>query len=119
MQGATRGPVTAVAGIEGHLIVAIGSKLMVYLWTGEKLEGCAFFDAPMQVVSSPQSELCSCIGCSTSFHFLVCTRMPLPVSVVSDETLAAQIKQASTLTNIHVQAQKCPSCFLGGVHQPS
>ena len=24
---------------------------MVYLWTGERLEGCAFFDAPLHVVS--------------------------------------------------------------------
>jgi hypothetical protein len=24
---------------------------MVYLWTGERLEGCAFFDAPLHVIS--------------------------------------------------------------------
>ena len=41
--------VSSVAGMEGHLIVAVASKLVVYVWTGEKLEGCAFFDAPLEV----------------------------------------------------------------------
>ena len=39
-RGATRGPVTAVAALEGHLLVAIGNKLLVHVWNGEKLEGC-------------------------------------------------------------------------------
>jgi hypothetical protein len=52
--GATRGPVTSVVGLEGHLMVAIGQKVLVHVWNGEKLEGCAFFDAPIYVVSDAQ-----------------------------------------------------------------
>ncbi|KAK3266649.1 hypothetical protein CYMTET_24739 [Cymbomonas tetramitiformis] len=50
-KGQTRGPVTAIVGMEGYLLLAIGTKLMLYIWNGKTLEGCAFFDVPLYVTS--------------------------------------------------------------------
>jgi cleavage and polyadenylation specificity factor subunit 1 len=42
---------TALSGLEGHLIVAIGNKLIVHSWDGADLLPVAFFDTPLHTVT--------------------------------------------------------------------
>ena len=42
---------TALSGLEGHLVVAIGNKLVVHQWDGELLHPVAFFDTPLHTVT--------------------------------------------------------------------
>ena len=42
---------TALSGLEGHLIIAIGNKLIVHSWDGEFLQPVAFFDTPLHTVT--------------------------------------------------------------------
>ena len=46
-----RGAVTAVASMQGYLLLAVARQLVVYHWTGSSLEEAAFFEAPMYIVS--------------------------------------------------------------------
>ena len=42
---------TALSGLEGHLVVAIGTKLIVHSWDGEQLLPVAFYDTPLHTVT--------------------------------------------------------------------
>ena len=46
-----RGAVTAVASMQGYLLLAVARQLVVYHWTGSSLEEAAFFEAPMYITS--------------------------------------------------------------------
>lgn len=46
-----QGPVTAVAAVEGFLVVAWGARLESHKWTGVKLETTAFHEAAVMVTS--------------------------------------------------------------------
>ena len=42
---------TALSGLEGHLAVAIGTKLIVHSYDGQQLTPVAFFDTPLHTVT--------------------------------------------------------------------
>ena len=42
---------TALSALDGHLIVAVGTKLTVHTWDGVELNSVAFFDTPIHTVS--------------------------------------------------------------------
>lgn len=42
---------TALSGLEGHLVVAIGTKLIVHSYDGQQLMPVAFFDTPLHTVT--------------------------------------------------------------------
>ena len=44
-----QGPVTGLATLDGSLVVAYGSRIDLYAWTGLKLQRVAFHDAPVEV----------------------------------------------------------------------
>lgn len=46
-----KGSISAIASLQGHLLVAIGPKIILHSWNGSELNGAAFFDAPLHVVS--------------------------------------------------------------------
>lgn len=46
-----KGAISAIASLQGHLLVAIGTKIILHSWTGTELVGAAFYDAPLYVVS--------------------------------------------------------------------
>lgn len=46
-----RGPITAIEAMEKCLLVAMGSKLLLHYWDGERLTEAAFFDAPLLITS--------------------------------------------------------------------
>ncbi|XP_057528252.1 cleavage and polyadenylation specificity factor subunit 1 [Amaranthus tricolor] len=47
-----KGAISAVASLQGHLLIAAGPKIILHKWTGTELNGVAFFDAPpLHVVS--------------------------------------------------------------------
>ena len=41
-----KGAISAVASLQGHLLLASGPKITLYKWTGTELNGVAFYDAP-------------------------------------------------------------------------
>lgn len=48
-----KGVISALASIQGYLLVASGPKVILHKWIGSELSGVAFFDAPpLYVVSS-------------------------------------------------------------------
>ncbi|KAJ3679867.1 hypothetical protein LUZ60_016145 [Juncus effusus] len=46
-----KGAVSALAPLQGHLLLASGPKITLNKWTGSDLIGVAFYDAPLHVVS--------------------------------------------------------------------
>ncbi|CAM6094104.1 unnamed protein product [Calypogeia fissa] len=46
-----KGSISAIASIQGNLLLAIGAKIILHTWNGSELNGAAFFDAPLYVVS--------------------------------------------------------------------
>ena len=42
---------TALAALDGHLMVAVGTKLTVHTWDGTELNSVAFYDTPIHTVS--------------------------------------------------------------------
>lgn len=47
-----KGAISAMAALQGHLLVASGPKIILHKWTGTELNGVAFFDVPpLHVVS--------------------------------------------------------------------
>lgn len=46
-----KGAISALASLQGHLLVASGPKITLHEWTGSELNGLAFYDAPLHVVS--------------------------------------------------------------------
>ncbi|GJP45869.1 hypothetical protein CLOM_g5211 [Closterium sp. NIES-68] len=46
-----RGSVAALTALQGNLLLAVGRQLVLYAWNGAELEGIAFLDAPLYVVS--------------------------------------------------------------------
>lgn len=47
-----KGAISAVASLQGHLLIASGPKIILHKWTGNELNGVAFFDAPPLYVVS-------------------------------------------------------------------
>lgn len=47
----SKGAVSAVASLQGHLLIASGPKITLNKWTGSELTAVAFYDAPLHVVS--------------------------------------------------------------------
>lgn len=47
----SKGAVSAVAALQGHLLIASGPKITLNKWTGSELTAVAFYDAPLHVVS--------------------------------------------------------------------
>lgn len=47
-----KGAISALASIQGYLLVASGPKVILHKWTGSELSGVAFFDAPPLYVVS-------------------------------------------------------------------
>ncbi|VAH41108.1 unnamed protein product [Triticum turgidum subsp. durum] len=47
----SKGAVSAVASLQGHLLIAAGPKITLSKWTGSELTAVAFYDAPLHVVS--------------------------------------------------------------------
>eukprot|EP00252_Welwitschia_mirabilis_P006620 TRINITY_DN1750_c0_g1_i1.p1 TRINITY_DN1750_c0_g1~~TRINITY_DN1750_c0_g1_i1.p1 ORF type:complete len:1015 (+),score=221.45 TRINITY_DN1750_c0_g1_i1:83-3046(+) len=46
-----KGAISAIASIQGHLLIAAGPKIILHQWNGQELNGFAFYDAPHYVVS--------------------------------------------------------------------
>ncbi|XLR27215.1 hypothetical protein S83_055115, partial [Arachis hypogaea] len=47
-----KGAISALASLQGHLLIASGPKIILHKWTGTELNGIAFFDTPpLHVVS--------------------------------------------------------------------
>ncbi|KAJ0042930.1 hypothetical protein Pint_17292 [Pistacia integerrima] len=47
-----KGAISAVASLQGHLLIASGPKIILHKWTGTELNGIAFYDAPPLYVVS-------------------------------------------------------------------
>ncbi|XP_010555627.1 PREDICTED: cleavage and polyadenylation specificity factor subunit 1 [Tarenaya hassleriana] len=47
-----KGAISAVASIQGHLLIASGPKIILHKWNGTELNGVAFYDAPPLYVVS-------------------------------------------------------------------
>lgn len=47
-----KGAISALASLQGHLLIASGPKIILHKWTGTELNGIAFFDAPPLYVVS-------------------------------------------------------------------
>ncbi|XP_024011843.1 cleavage and polyadenylation specificity factor subunit 1 isoform X2 [Eutrema salsugineum] len=47
-----KGSISAVASIQGHLLISSGPKIILHKWNGTELNGVAFFDAPPLYVVS-------------------------------------------------------------------
>ncbi|KAJ8752855.1 hypothetical protein K2173_008590 [Erythroxylum novogranatense] len=47
-----KGAISALAALQGHLLIASGPKIILHKWTGTELNGVAFFDAPPLYVVS-------------------------------------------------------------------
>ncbi|PSR93371.1 Cleavage and polyadenylation specificity factor subunit like [Actinidia chinensis var. chinensis] len=47
-----KGAISALASLQGHLLIASGPKIILHKWTGSELNGVAFFDAPPLYVVS-------------------------------------------------------------------
>lgn len=46
-----KGAISALASLQGHLLIASGPKITLHKWTGSELNGVAFYDTPLYVVS--------------------------------------------------------------------
>lgn len=62
-----KGAISALASIQGYLLVASGPKVILHKWTGTELNGVAFFDAPPLYVVS--LNIVSHISCLFYLHF--------------------------------------------------
>ncbi|GAB4826000.1 hypothetical protein Ancab_008868 [Ancistrocladus abbreviatus] len=47
-----KGAISALASLQGHLLISSGPKIILHKWTGTELNGVAFFDAPPLYVVS-------------------------------------------------------------------
>ncbi|KAL6127024.1 hypothetical protein ACLB2K_075069 [Fragaria x ananassa] len=47
-----KGAISALASLQGHLLIASGPKIILHKWTGSDLTGIAFFDVPPLYVVS-------------------------------------------------------------------
>lgn len=47
-----KGAISALASLQGHLLIASGPKIILHKWTGTELTGVAFSDAPPLYVVS-------------------------------------------------------------------
>lgn len=62
-----KGAISALASLQGHLLIASGPKIILHKWTGSELNGIAFFDAPplhavsLNIVSDIFSNLLSLV----------------------------------------------------------
>ncbi|GKD38184.1 cleavage and polyadenylation specificity factor subunit 1 isoform X1 [Tanacetum coccineum] len=64
-----KGAISAVASLQGYLLVASGPKIILHKWTGSDLSGVAFFDAPPLVLvrgGNFDSSTCECVSLAES-----------------------------------------------------
>ncbi|KAG8381459.1 hypothetical protein BUALT_Bualt06G0124100 [Buddleja alternifolia] len=47
-----KGAISALASLQGHLLIASGPKIILHKWTGSELNGVAFYDVPPLYVVS-------------------------------------------------------------------
>ncbi|XWS61045.1 hypothetical protein CRYUN_Cryun07bG0092000 [Craigia yunnanensis] len=47
-----KGAISALVSLQGHLLIASGPKIILHKWTGNELNGIAFYDAPPLYVVS-------------------------------------------------------------------
>lgn len=47
-----KGAISALASLQGHLLIASGPKIILHKWTGAELNGIAFYDVPPLYVVS-------------------------------------------------------------------
>lgn len=47
-----KGAISALASLQGHLLIASGPKIILHKWTGSELTGVAFYDVPPLYVVS-------------------------------------------------------------------
>lgn len=47
-----KGAISALASLQGHLLLASGPKIILHKWTGSELNGVAFYDVPPLYVVS-------------------------------------------------------------------
>ncbi|GAQ89308.1 Cleavage/polyadenylation specificity factor [Klebsormidium nitens] len=72
-----RAGITAVSAVQGCLLAAVGSKLILYRWDGQSLVTAAFFDAPMYVTSITALKSYVLVGdFQRSLHFLAWVDTP-------------------------------------------
>uniref|UniRef100_A0A0E0G8C2 Cleavage/polyadenylation specificity factor A subunit N-terminal domain-containing protein n=1 Tax=Oryza nivara TaxID=4536 RepID=A0A0E0G8C2_ORYNI len=57
----SKGAVSAVASLQGHLLIASGPKITLNKWTGAELTAVAFYDAPLHVVSLNIGHVCNSV----------------------------------------------------------
>lgn len=71
-----KGAISALASIQGYLLVASGPKVILHKWTGSDLNGVAFFDAPPLYVVSMNivSDIYSFMSFALPSHYIVCLR---------------------------------------------
>lgn len=60
-----KGAISAVASLQGHLLIASGPKVILHKWTGSDLTGVAFYDAPPLYVVSLNIVSTICFSCSS------------------------------------------------------
>ncbi|CAK7324265.1 unnamed protein product [Dovyalis caffra] len=68
-----KGAISALASLQGHLLIASGPKIILHKWTGTELTGVAFSDAPPLYVVSLNIYCCGAhqynmLGKSTDRH---------------------------------------------------
>lgn len=72
-----KGAISALASLQGHLLIASGPKIILHKWTGSELNGVAFFDVPPLYVVS-LNIVCAASLRTTSLIFFIF----LPCSVL-------------------------------------
>lgn len=66
-----KGAISALASLQGHLLIASGPKIILHKWTGSELNGVAFCDVPpLHVVSlNIVSTICSVFPFTSEEHY--------------------------------------------------
>lgn len=83
-----KGAISAVASLQGHLLIAAGTKIILHKWTGTELNGVAFFDAPLHVVSLN-------IVCNAFWHwFLLFSLFGLYMSTAFEVSIINAVQRA-------------------------
>ena len=75
----SKGAVSAVASLQGYLLIASGPKITLNKWTGSELTAVAFYDAPLHVVSL---NIVSIVN--TSIHLYVVLKNPFILIVINN-----------------------------------
>lgn len=76
-----KGAISALASLQGHLLIASGPKIILHKWTGTELNGVAFFDAPPLYVVS-LNIVCVTSSMSISLLLILLHEKPRYISVL-------------------------------------